>query len=1542
MIYGTSYNLSVIIDNVNFICSSKYGAYYHFNESLFTLYITNSSVSNSRDGFDFSFYTYLQESENYNIKGVGLRSNIVIEDCQFHNNINGLSFALSRDYFQLSKHHVALAITVKSCSIRDNTFYGFLIEGDLSTSAHISVIDTELVGNWRNAIQRCLSILLSNITVTNSVSTGLVILTSVVTVENRLVFRNNTGVVGGGIVINGSSVVALLSSAKLGFVGNHAFYKGGGMYIDEEISNINSMSPIPLILKNNTAGVAGNDIYGRTYAIFHEFFNTTIPSTSSDPRAFAFCDPNSDETTPIWFYDEPQFSVFPGQTLKYNVALFGFSSDTNSCSLTDGRLTIEINGTIVIDKYINNCSQIQYTTKYTTDYGRLNITLIITTDTSYSTELDIPVILNECPIGFSVNSSGVCDCSVSRENVTCDINSLNITHNGLLWIGTYDTSTPFNANTTNPNACIINEDCLLYCSPNPVTFQLNDTDTQCVDNRGQRMCGSCRDGYSLLMGSNKCGQCHNDYMTIAWIALFAVMGVLLVVLLIVLNLTVSVGTLNGLLFYANIVKLYEPVFSRKEGLPVLSQVVSWINLDFGFEICFYNGIDEYHSVYGKVKSISASWKSFAISLRLRITDINTIEASSHGDATSCLQKVLEYWLMKDYDYERYGCPCWRMVCVAVKEGGRSSALADEIACEHPLLAATGGATPHPLPATTGGTTPYSVSGPRCTDVINYNEGTSLRMSPLGGGNSSHNESLPAVAIRDVFSNDDVMSPESGKLNNSRVYASHPEINFPLTNEIHELQDEFADALQLTMDSFLSKPDLLPKVIEYLKRCVHALLGPIKKNNPATVQAVREEFSDSETMTDLFTTLEYNGGLLKDADAVQFDVKGVPPGTRVMIAKVDCDNYTLDDLFFFRRAIPKGFDVPEMRFYFSVVTPGSLLFKHLIPEYYYSLLFPLTTKLQQQLASLGITELTCGEDKYDLREFSIEDVRHSSTDIDICDPLWYENTSTQLHEAAWRGLKDEFGYSTYHRGLHGWTPLHSASYGGHIEIVQLLIHQYGIDPNEACQSGELALIHKLELLNLFSPDDITKSGAGILHYTCRSMNNKSVKLFKYLLNQYQLSVEVKDPYGRTLLHIASWFASSSVVGYIVSIQANTCPNFNINVTTNDGLSLLHFASWTGSTLLVKALEEYNINCTLTNDDKHPVHYAALSGSTSVLSYIISQYNLNANDTDTYGRTPLVYSCWSDSINSVKYLINNHNSDSNVTDKYGMTCLNHSCCNGHINMTQYLIDVQHCDINETDNEGRMLVHHAAWSGNFDLVEYLITEQGLSPTAVTKNGLTALHYASVSLNLSLVKELITTYQLDPHQSDSNGKLPIHYAAESGHTHFIKHITSQYPQYISILHSTDNEGWVLLHLACESGNIQLVTFLINDMKCDVNAKNTHSQTCVTFVCFSGNLDVVKLIAQQCKLKPINIDKYSTTALHAAAETGHTHILEWYSQEYSVDITNHTSNNRYTLAHLAAYNGNLHCLQELINKYQCDVNATTTTGSTVLHKACEGGHVPV
>ena len=593
-----------------------------------------------------------------------------------------------------------------------------------------------------------------------------------------------------------------------------------------------------------------------------------------------------------------------------------------------------------------------------------------------------------------------------------------------------------------------------------------------------------------------------------------------------------------------------------------------------------------------------------------------------------------------------------------------------------------------------------------------------------------------------------------------------------------------------------------------------------------------------------------------------------------------------------------------------------------------------------------------------------------------------------------------------------TALLYSAMGGHSDLVEFFIER-NCNTSQincvsaslsllACIGGELALVHKLESLNLFSPDSSDFYGSGILHYSSMSSN---VGLFKYLLNRYQLSIDVKDQYDRTPLHIASWYASSSVVEYIVSIQGNeallvtdndgwsclhyacdagaqfpagivysklmapsdapvigiinntkikqnidfikrnervkmfssllkkasTCPNFDINATTNDGKSLLHWASGNGSTLLVKALEEYNINCTLDNDGRSPVHYAAWSGSTSVLSYIISQYNLNANDTDyTYGRTPLVYSCRSGSINSVKYLINNHNSDPNITDKQGMTCLHHSCCHGHIDITQYLIEVQHCDINKTDNEGQTLVHHAAWSGNFDLVQYLITEQGLSPTAVTKNGLTALHYASLSLNLSLVKELITTYQLDPHQADSNNKLPIHYAAKSGDILLLELCVKDYKCSLSL---TDNHGQNVIHFSSMYGHTHFIKHLVENHQLDLCAVNDDGMAPIHLACSNGGLNLVQYIIEHIPSSLELPDKeHGHTPFLTAVYFNQLEVIKYLiSKKCNLSATDDEGSGA---VHISVARGYLNVLKYLIDNNYCNPNATNHQDRTPLHVA--------
>ena len=71
-------------------------------------------------------------------------------------------------------------------------------------------------------------------------------------------------------------------------------------------------------------------------------------------------------------------------------------------------------------------------------------------------------------------------------------------------------------------------------------------------------------------------------------------GTILVVLLYILNLTVTNGTISGIIFYANIVSINESVFLVNDNVFKPLQVfVSFVNLDLGIETCFYSGMDSY-------------------------------------------------------------------------------------------------------------------------------------------------------------------------------------------------------------------------------------------------------------------------------------------------------------------------------------------------------------------------------------------------------------------------------------------------------------------------------------------------------------------------------------------------------------------------------------------------------------------------------------------------------------------------------------------------------------------------------------------------------------------------------------------------------------------------------------------------------------------------------------------------------------------------------------------------------------------------------------
>ena len=134
-----------------------------------------------------------------------------------------------------------------------------------------------------------------------------------------------------------------------------------------------------------------------------------------------------------------------------------------------------------------------------------------------------------------------------------------------------------------------------YCIPNvPINLNNGSGDLQCAKNRSGTLCGSCKPNFSVSFGSSMCLQCSTQwYKTFpALLTIGFVFGIALVTFLMVLNLTVAVGSLNGLIFYANILGANGgTVIPSSAKIP--SVFVSFLNLQVGFDICLFEGMDTY-------------------------------------------------------------------------------------------------------------------------------------------------------------------------------------------------------------------------------------------------------------------------------------------------------------------------------------------------------------------------------------------------------------------------------------------------------------------------------------------------------------------------------------------------------------------------------------------------------------------------------------------------------------------------------------------------------------------------------------------------------------------------------------------------------------------------------------------------------------------------------------------------------------------------------------------------------------------------------------
>ena len=194
-----------------------------------------------------------------------------------------------------------------------------------------------------------------------------------------------------------------------------------------------------------------------------------------------------------------------------------------------------------------------------------------------------------CAIGLKPIQSDIeckCDCDSDLQqgyqitNCSEKNGTIKLESNNNIWIEVI--------NTTNGTGYVVSNCTFDYCVQKPVNISLSNPEKQCAYNRSGVLCGECEPGLSLVLATSRCERCSDNYLLL--LIPFALAGILLVALILLLNITIATGNIHGLILYANIVAANRVIF-----LPSLNNFltvfVSWANLDLGIETCFYNGMN---------------------------------------------------------------------------------------------------------------------------------------------------------------------------------------------------------------------------------------------------------------------------------------------------------------------------------------------------------------------------------------------------------------------------------------------------------------------------------------------------------------------------------------------------------------------------------------------------------------------------------------------------------------------------------------------------------------------------------------------------------------------------------------------------------------------------------------------------------------------------------------------------------------------------------------------------------------------------------------
>ena len=614
----------------------------HFiNNSIYAMYIVSIPIFQ----MTIKETVIAQNGGGIILDGFRLPANITIEDSVFDSNI-GVS--LGGDDLKFSDTKVV------DLKIRNVTFFNntnplpnagiIQVDGSIGLTIEDSCVFRNNHGTsvWAIATSVTLSGVVhfrDNIAYQGdaiSLLDSKVIFQSVNHSDMYVFFENNTALTNGGAI----NIIPSFFMNVDYYTGSSCFFEIQGVSLDEII---NLAVNLTLVFSNNRAIDGGLDVFGATpnshcgaldsggisasYIQDYIFkMSSDLSTISSNLRRVCLCDSFSQIMCAHYTFIFHNTTRYPGEVFSLPLVVVGFEFGTVTGPVYANLLPTANNSKSALGSSqhvqqatYNGCTPLEYTVN---SHNPTEVIVLATNNTVFTQKVDnssifsdlqiyngnpehvvpfslltvpvyIEVTLLNCPPGFTLSDTGRCDCMSALKDIginNCSIyDSIPyITRSGNEWIKP----------VYNPDGILSSKYCpFVYCKYEQINLDINDPDKQCALNHTGILCGACPSSLSLAIGSSKCLECPDNYHILLLIA-FAVAGVLLVLFIKILDVTVTMGTTNGLILYANIIwanqsVLFPPQSQTSPLLQFLKTFIAWLNLDLGIETCFIQHLNGY-------------------------------------------------------------------------------------------------------------------------------------------------------------------------------------------------------------------------------------------------------------------------------------------------------------------------------------------------------------------------------------------------------------------------------------------------------------------------------------------------------------------------------------------------------------------------------------------------------------------------------------------------------------------------------------------------------------------------------------------------------------------------------------------------------------------------------------------------------------------------------------------------------------------------------------------------------------------------------------